>query len=64
MALASTFILMELSTKASGRKTSNMVMAKKLGLMGRCIREITRKAGNTEMEHLFGQMDPHIQVNL
>jgi hypothetical protein len=44
MALENICILMELSTKAIGKKTSNMVWVEKLGLMEHAMRDSMWKA--------------------
>ena len=61
MEKANTSILMELSIKASGRKTNNMDMVKRHGQMVHATKVSTKKEERTATESSFGQMDLHMK---
>ena len=64
MEKANTSTQMVLSTKASGRKTSSMVMVRKRGQMELATKAPTRREGKMATANLFGLMGQRTKVTL
>ena len=52
-----------LATKAIGKKTNNMVMGKRLGLMEHVMKENTRRVKKMDLVNFHGLMGQHIKAN-